>query len=574
MSIFVTINQNLNVRVGAPSVNAPCYTYVEPGSTVEVEEKPIEGDSYEGNNLWYAGLDGNYYWSGGVINDNKIKHVFVLMLENRSFDHMLGYSEIRGRNAETLEMTDIDGIKPDAPHSNADWAIKQVFTTSDGVPDAVNKVGPGHEFSDTLAQLTGFQFPGKSKDFASLVKIVLKDGKYPPVINNSGFVRNYACQKQWLTPPNLPVIPPDPEVVMKCFPPNSLPVLQTLAESFVICDRWFSSLPGPTWPNRFFVHAATSGGLDDSPTLAETATAEYLKGYNFEHGTIYDLMSRSGVPWAIYSGSLLPQALALKGIRPRDIRNFKKSFKYDLGQPNFPSYVFIEPNFGNLVAGTYKQGDSQHPVDDVHSGEALIKYVYQTIRNSSLWDKSMLIITYDEHGGFYDHVQPEAAVDPEIKKPYTKFNFDFQTYGVRVPAVIISPLIEPNLVDKRTFDHTSILATAENIFRLPSLTERDKNAKTFDNLVTRDIARETPSLEGIGPSTAHYDEPDPVETENSDLAQIENPDDEVDSSLAGFVHIASLIDMHKTGTGTVEQAEQLTQIQTNEDAHAYINSVV
>jgi phospholipase C len=574
MSIFVTINQNLNVRIGSASVNAPCYTYIEPGNVVEVEEKPVEGDPYEGSNLWYKGLDGNYYWSGGVINDNRIKHVFVLMLENRSFDHMLGYSGIRGRNAETLEMTDIDGIKQELPHANPDYKGKQVLTTTDNVPYAVSKVGPGHEFSDTFAQLTGIQFPGKSKIFPSLVKAEMKDGAYPANINNNGFVQNYSNQNQTTIPPDLTKLPPDPDVVMKCFPPGGLPVLQTLAESFVVCDKWFSALPGPTWPNRFFVHAATSGGLDDSPTLKETLKADYLKGYDFDNGTIYELMTRSGVSWAIYAGSALSQVFALKGIKARDLRNFRDSFKKDIGQPNFPSYVFIEPNWGNLATGTYANGDSQHPVDDVHQGEALIKYVYQTIRNSPLWAKSMLIVTYDEHGGFYDHVPPAPAVDPGDSKTYSRFGFDFKTHGVRVPAVIISPLIEPNLIDKRIYDHTSILATAEKIFRLPHLTERDKHANTFDDLVTREVPRDTPSLEGIGPSTAHYDVPAAVETEADDLAQIENADEDVDSSLAGFVHLASLRNLPESGTDNGEQVAQLTQIETKQDALDYINSVV
>jgi hypothetical protein len=209
----------------------------------------------------------------------------------------------------------------------------------------------------------------------------------------------------------------DPGVVMSCFTAEQVPVLSALAREFAVCDRWFSSMPGPTWPNRFFLHAATSGGLDRSPTAMETVRSQF-GGYQFENGSIYEALDRAGLDWRIYHGDPLPQVSALSVM---DLDTMRRHYRRtddlhkDLQEPDFAAaYVFIEPNYGLLERplGDFQCGNSQHPNDDVARGDAFVKQVYEAIRQSPHWESSLLVVTYDEHGGFYDHVPPPAAVPP------------------------------------------------------------------------------------------------------------------------------------------------------------------
>ncbi len=189
----------------------------------------------------------------------KIKHVFVLMMENRSFDHMLGFAGLRGTDAITGQPTraddlvgkqcsNIDPGNPGTPVIAASPAEAQFFAPYPC---------PGHEFHDTLVQLCGENavYPDPAT------------GQYP-AIDHSGFVTSYRAKGA-----------PNPSKIMGCYSSEQVPVLTALAREFAVCDRWFSSVPGPTWPNRFFVHAASSAGLDDTPSPLEIATGTLLEGY-------------------------------------------------------------------------------------------------------------------------------------------------------------------------------------------------------------------------------------------------------------------------------------------------------
>jgi phospholipase C len=167
------------------------------------------------------------------------------------------------------------------------------------------------------------------------------------------------------------------------------------------------------------------------------------------------------------------------------------------------AYTFIEPNYGNDLPPTAEDftcGNSQHPLDDITRGERLIKTVYETIRNSPHWNESLLLVTYDEHGGFYDHVKPPPATPPGdgVSDEDNVFNdFRFDQLGVRVPAIVISPFIEKNVIDGTVYDHSSLLATVETIFGLRSLTARDAAAANLMKLLTRSTPRaDAPALLG------------------------------------------------------------------------------
>jgi phospholipase C len=401
---------------------------------------------------------------------NRIQHVFVLMLENRSFDHLLGFSGISGTDAVSGLKTTVNGLSG----SESNSYNGKVVTVSHPA-DYAMVVDPGHEFTDVLCQLSSpaaKYSPGEP---------------YPP-IDNSGFVASYAeaCSKAKQQR--------DVTEIMKCYSPDDLPVLNALAREFAVCDAWHASMPGPTWPNRMFVHAASSAGLDHSPTTAEIALWETAAGFSFPNGDIFDRISAKGLQRRLYAGDAFPMMAALKGIHLDDIRQYEK-FSSDLGG-SFPyNYVFIEPSYALL--NDYKGSTSEHPLDDVRLGEGLIKSTYEAIRNSALWKSSILIITWDEHGGFFDHVPPPAAVAPSDTAPtggHNKYGFTFERYGPRVPAVVISPWIPKNVVDHRPYDHSSVPRTVEELFGIAPLTERDRAANSVLSLLSLDIARDdTPS---------------------------------------------------------------------------------
>src|SRR3954467_12668234 len=217
-----------------------------------------------------------------------VEHVFVLMLENRSFDHMLGFSGITGTDAETGEQTEIHGLSGNESNSYHG----QTYTVARPA-DWEMPVDPNHEFPDVLEQLTG------TRDFPS-------DHHYPP-IDGSGFVKNYA-RTEGVDEQNLGEI-------LRCYDPEQLPVLTKLATEFAVCDGWWSSLPGPTWPNRFFAHAASSGGLDHTPIIWELIDWEVFDGFSFPNGTVFDRLKDAGRTWKIYAGDWTPGVAALDGDR-------------------------------------------------------------------------------------------------------------------------------------------------------------------------------------------------------------------------------------------------------------------
>jgi phospholipase C len=401
---------------------------------------------------------------------DQIQRVFVLMLENRSFDHLLGFSGIKGTDAVSGLPTPVNGL------TGAETNSYQGVTSAVSQPaDFAMVVDPGHEFLDVLCQLCG---PAAT---------YTPGGNYPPV-DCSGFEASYAAACAKANQPR-----PLSEI-LKCYSPDQLPVLNALAGEFAICDQWHASMPGPTWPNRMFVHAASSGGLDHSPTTAEIALWEMAAGFAFPNGDIFDLLSAKGLQRRLYAGDNFPMMSALKSIRLDDIRQYAH-FAADLQAPFPYSYVFIEPSY--CLLNDYKGSTSEHPLDDIRLGEGLIKPTYEAIRNSPVWNNSALIITWDEHGGFYDHAKPGPAVDPGDTTPTdknNKYGFTFQQYGPRVPAVVISPWIPKNIVDHRLYDHSSIPATLEQLFGMEPLTARDKAANTVLPLFSLDVPRtDTPA---------------------------------------------------------------------------------
>ena len=402
-----------------------------------------------------------------------ISHVFVVMLENHSFDNMFAMSGLPGITAATTSdsnsYTDGNGVTTS-------------FNVQSGAPLSLT-TDPGHEFADVVEQLCG-------------ENIVFPPGGPYPAIDNSGFAASYATS----TSEDPHIAPPlgDVQNIMDCFnTPLQLQVLYALAQQFSICDHWHSSLPGPTWPNRFFLHGASSSGFDDSPSSTQMAGWELPGGgFHYPNGSIYQRLDSASIPYRFYNDSTssfhsaysddpgagsvvgaVPQVTALSGVSITDI-NSLGHFAADLQGPYPFPYTFIEPHYGDITGGTYAGGSSQHPMDDVYGGEHLLAAVFSAIQASPYWNSSMLVVLYDEHGGFYDSVPPPGADAPGDNPSYgyNSHGFDFMTLGVRVPAVVVSPLVAAGSVDSTVFDHASIPRLLEDLWGLNPLTDRDANA--------------------------------------------------------------------------------------------------
>jgi phospholipase C len=474
-----------------------------------------------------------------------IQHVFVLMFENHSFDNMLAFSGIPGIDTATVADSNAYGTT--------------TYNVGKPAPGSM-PTDPGHEFTDVVEQLCG---AGKTYP---------PGGPYPP-IDNSGFAANYAT-----TTTEGPA-PPSGDIgdIMLCFDTaNELPVLSQLATEFVVCDQWYSSLPGPTWPNRYFLHGGSSNGLDHSPTIEEMIEWETIDGFTYPHGSIYDVMSARSIGYRLYhddNGPLegrVSQVSSLHGIELWDVNDLS-SFAADLAGDYPWAYTFIEPNYGDVINGSFSGGSSQHPMDGVARGEALLKEIYETLRNSPLWSSSVLIITYDEHGGFYDHVAPVAAYPPSdgSSSRYNRYGFAFDRYGVRVPAVVISPWLQAG-VDHTPYDHSSVLKTLESLFfPVATLTSRDGNANPIAGILapTGPMRTDCPTTLVAPAPLAAPGIPPAV-----DLAAREQEPVPDGSSLTGY--LGTLLKADSKMSGSAAAQAKLQAIQTRADARQYLHGVM
>ncbi|MHB9031813.1 MAG: alkaline phosphatase family protein [Anaerolineae bacterium] len=367
-----------------------------------------------------------------------IEHIIVLMLENRSYDHMLGYLQ-HGAGLTGSEYNPLDPQQP---------ASEKVYVNNRS--GYIMPVDPAHDLVSVEKEIYGS--PDHLSDPAPM----------------NGFVKVHTAQADGDAEQG--------KKIMDCFDPANIPALATLAREFVLCDHWHASVPGPTWLNRFFAHAATCDGIS-------TDNAEHL----YRMKTIFDSLYENGRSWNVYYGDI-PQSIILQHGGDK-LGHFKRFYRFhgDLAAGELANYTFIEPRF--ISFGRWQAND-QHPPHDVRLGEYLIAEVYDTLRASRFWEKSLLVIVYDEHGGFYDHVPPPAHVPNPDGKVAVNPPFDFTRLGVRVPAVLVSPWVEKGQIDSTLYEHASLPATIRTIFGLPEpLTARDKAANTLERNLTRRTPR-------------------------------------------------------------------------------------
>jgi len=422
---------------------------------------------------------------------DEIQHVVVLMLENQSFDRLLG----------CLRLDDpaqrLDGLPGDVALPADLGAPGRLVPVPRGTDPAlyVTDPTPGHQLEDIGEQIFGQARPPA--------------GAEPTM---KGFVANYARQEG---DDGRPIGAERAAAGLACLDPSLVPVISTLARSFVVCDRWFSSAPGPTWPNRFFVHAATSNGYIDSPGNLEQL-AGFL-GTRFRFRTIFESLGAAGRTWAVYFGDHA-QAFGIGSLHRYASDNFRRldAFAAEVAAGTLPHYAFLEPQYMDVPGSP---ASDQHPPHHLMEGERLIAWVYDTLRsNPALWRRTLLLLLYDEHGGFYDHVPPPAAEPPDDASAGGD-QFKFDRLGVRVPALLISPWVRKGRADHRVYDHTSLLATLKGLFGLPAfLTRRDARANVLDDADFLDAPRaleDTPS--SLGALLAGRPTPAPRKGKLSDL---------------------------------------------------------
>jgi phospholipase C len=371
------------------------------------------------------------------------KHIVVLMMENRSFDHMLGYLKTPDYPIEGL---DGDETNPSADGGPAIRVSPDARSINDLNPD------PAHEFPDINWQI--FCNP---------------DGTDTGQVKMQGFVQNYATDSGNAVQGGN---------IMKCFHAGSLPVLSTLAQQYAVCDHWFSSVPASTIPNRLFAHAATSGDSLTQDAVLAPAMAK----------TIFQIIDdpNNDADYRIYwSDATILMANVYLARRQNKFFDYSR-FRQDCEDDLLQEYTFIEPRYGDDLSHGLL-ANSQHPDFPVDAGEALIAEVYSAVRSSPSWNDTLLLIVYDEHGGIFDHVTPPSLTpDPQFPDiPPTKdFGFKFDRLGVRVPAVFVSPRIKAGTILHQQFDHCSIVATVRKLFCLDKspFNWREAQAATFDEI--------------------------------------------------------------------------------------------
>ena len=399
-----------------------------------------------------------------------IEHIVVLMLENRSFDHMLGYLYEESGNRSSSGQP-FEGLTGTESNPGVDGKPVPVFPITPSTPNAYFMPGadPGEGYAATNSQIFGSSA-----------------APAPPTATMRGFVTDYAYTLGWEAREKWSIVAgTQPQDVMGCFTPEALPVLSALAKGFAVCDHWFGSAPTETLPNRAFALSGTSQGHMDDKTKTFTSPS------------ICAELTKAAVAWKVYGYDADPLTRhTFPDMAAAPAANFGRfaDFRKDAAAGTLPGFAFLEPSWSAT-------GNSQHPNYDVALGEQLIHDVYTALRGGPGWNSTLFILTYDEHGGLYDHVAPPTNATPPDNSA-GEYGFDFTRFGPRVPTVLVSPLIPAGTVHRvpqgaTPFDHTSILKTVEARWNLQPLTARDAAAVDVGEALSLTVPRTDDPLAGV-----------------------------------------------------------------------------
>jgi phospholipase C len=420
----------------------------------------------------------------------QIEHIVVLMMENHSYDNFLGTLVRRSANGPA------DGYTMRAGARRAPWNPNGVIASN---PNGAGMWQNAYHMSTTC------QHSGSPTQEWSASHEQYDGGRM------DGFV---TCVSYGQPAPAGPV-------GMAYWNQGDLPVLHSLAATFPLADRWFQSLLGQTDPNRRYLIAGTSSGMTDDIDISESGLDERAVVQDAllpvpVNGTIFDRLSTYGITWTNYTASyptgttseLYPtNDAALTAVYEKAFDDFYS----DCAAGTLPGVSLLDEDYTT---------QSQENPQDIVVGEQLIHDVVTAIANSPNWSSTLLVLNYDEHGGYFDHVPPPVALAPDLIPPILEpgqSSYDgFARYGFRVPALVVSPFSKPDWVTHVVYDHTSILAMIERKWNLPAMTFRDANANDLSDFLDlgalragrpRSFEELCPSLAAPAPSTCPGDAP-------------------------------------------------------------------
>lgn len=435
----------------------------------------------------------------------QIKTVVMLMLENRSLDNLLGFLYPDGETPNAVFPAGSSAQYDGASTSNYNaYHGKKYFVTNGTLPTLTTSAlqqpdyDPHEEFQNIINQLYADDY-----------------GKLPSgnVWENTPTMSGFAWDYDEFYTTN--------QSVMGSYSATQLPILYGLAKNYAVSDRWFSSVPTQTFANRAYAACGTSLGklvnseIDDT-TYANTPTIfNVLGNANKTWGLYYQggLGSEiaSGVPpWDVFTQYIFPQINnAPNGqVSPFDDPTNSNSFLQNLSAGTLPNFCFLEPKWGGGPTAVLSiQGNDYHPVSNVGPCEYDLNTLYEALIASPQWENMLFVITFDEHGGTYDHVPPTTTISPDNIPGDS--NFQFNRLGVRIPTLLISPFIGESVVfrspvtgstdvPQADFDHTSIVATLLKWAGIdPStagLGDRVAIAPTFEDVLSTSPRTSTPTF--------------------------------------------------------------------------------
>lgn len=399
-----------------------------------------------------------------------IDHIVVLMMENRSFDHMLGYLRKEGGRI------DVDGLASpsDTRKDHNRYPLPEaVGVTQDYQSFPLGstwfKESPNHNYKSGGGVMEQLNVLGSEPK---------PDTPFPPM---DGFVQNFA--------PRATAAGISPGDIMGYYQAHQVPVFDALAKEFLICQRWFCSHPGPTLPNRFYTLTGRLNRQSDGQWEVENPSSSGFVPVSTK--TIFDHMTEQGVSWRYYEAGPISTIRVFERYTFNDdnvvyARDNVKGFFTAASTGTLPSVSFIDPVFVDHPTANEPPNDD-HPPADIVNGQRLISEIVQALMNGPLWNKTLLVITYDEHGGFYDHVPPPNA--PPVS--------GIDIYGPRVPAFVISPWVSPRAVSDIIYDHTSILKTIARRFmnkNPPDMGFRMTQANDLSMILNSSVRSEKPVI--------------------------------------------------------------------------------
>ena len=440
-----------------------------------------------------------------------MEHVVVVMFENRSFDNLLGwlYDEKTVPTGSSFE--GLAGGDYSNPIPGSDKRIAaHVYTGPTDTIMSSPQPDPGEAFPHVNTQLFGVVSPSSNENLHKnglRAPYNLPEADAEPTME--GFVHDFIINFNRLVENKRKPTEHEMAVAMGGFAPEMLPTLSLLAREFAVFDHWHAAVPSQTFCNRLFFHASTSHGF-----VTNQGGGGYRKWFEKEADalTIFNRLEDAGVSWRVYYDE--SQLISLTGMlhAPATKEFWKTHFRvmdqfyYDVEHGTLPEYAFVEPrmvfdhNDMHPPYGEYRAGDDGYgwtvqnaAVSDVRAGDAFLASVYGAIKDSASTTGSnalntTLMITFDEHGGTYDHVPPPAAVPPGDGKE-GEMGFAFDRLGVRVPTIVVSAYTDRNTIVNDVMHHGSLVAGLSHQHGLEPLTNRDKGAPSFVKALTRSTPR-------------------------------------------------------------------------------------